>query len=502
MKLSDLKLLSKDTLIYGIGNASNQIIRVLLAPLYVAYLAADLYGVRSITAAFYRFLQIIILFALNQAVIADYYKATSEEERRRLVSTAFTYTLVASLLFGGLLLVFAPLLSHSSIVQRIIGLESAELRSILRLFGIYTVGNPAGLIFLALLRSEKRPGMYSIFTISTSLVRVAMTIVFLVVLGRGLQGLYEVDVLFVVPVLLVTSAFVYIYSRGIKFSFASLKSMLAYSLPLIPTSLFFWGRGMLDRLLFIPLYLTHTDVGIFAFALNFHNIVSFILVVPLSLAWLPYAFSVKEQPDLPDIISRVLTYFLFLAGWALVILGGAASEILRLIAKRPEYWQGAPLVPLLVLGVYLYAVYLILGTACHLQRKTIYFTLVTFIGAGVAVGANVILLPRIGLLGAAIASAASYGAMALSMFFFSRRLMKIPFETKRIVLIALISTGITAASYFWHVSSPLVGFLLKLGLGSAAYLGILFLLGFLLPSERDFIRNLLRRAGGKAHTKR
>lgn len=515
MKIKDLKILSKDTVIYGIGNASNQLIKVLLAPLYAAYLATELYGVRSILAAAYGLLQIVIMLALNQAVIADYYKADTEDKRRRVIATGFTYTLLVSIVIGGVIILLAPLLANTRIVQNALGLGGKELLPILRLFGTYTLCTPSYFIFLSFLRSQKRAGAYSIFSVVIAALKVGLLVIFLVVLGRGLKGLYEVDALVALPLLVLITIWVYTYSRGPKFSLNNLKSMFLYSLPLVPTALFFWGRGMLDRMVFIPLYLSQADVGIFAFALNFYNVVSFLVVVPLSLAWIPYAFSIKDRPDFSKVISRVLSYFLFIAGWGLVVLGGSAQEILRIIAKIPDYWEGAILVAPLILGISLYAVYLILGTICYVKRKTIYFLVVTFIGVGVSVGGNMLLLPRIGLIGAAVSSALSYGAMALAMFFFSRSLQRIEFEIRRLLLIVVFSLGLTSIMYFWSDFSPFAGILraligdrlvdfwrslnpiaglsIKLLLGSLIYVGGLFLTGFFFPGERDLVSKILRK---------
>jgi O-antigen/teichoic acid export membrane protein len=515
LKIKDLKLLSKDTIIYGVGNASNQLIKVLLAPLYGAFLAANLYGTRSVSLAFWDFLWIIIVLALNQALIADYYNATTEEERRKVVSTAFTYTFLSSLIFGGALFFLSPILSTVPLMQRILGLGHEGLLPILRLFSIFIAFTPPYSIYLSVLRSRKKSGLYSLFTVTTALLRAGLIVVFLVVLRRSLKGLYEVDVIVALPLFIIISILVYTYTKGIKFSFRHLRSMLGYSLPLIPTSIFFWGRGMLDRMVFIPLYLTHTDVGIYAFAMNFYNVVSFLVVVPLSLAWVPYAFSIKDRPDFPKVVSRVLTYFLFVAGWGLLVLGGAAQEMLRIIAKNRDYWEGAMLVAPLILGVFLYSFYLILGTVCQVKRKTFYFIIVTVLGAGVAVGGNVLLLPRIGLLGSALSSAASFGAMALAIFFFSRSLQRIEFEMKRLLMICIFSLGLTSIMYFWSDFSPLAGVLraligdgfvdfwrnlnpvaglfVKLIVGSVIYVGGLFLTGFFFSGERRFILKIFHR---------
>lgn len=509
MALKDFKILTKDTLIYGIGNASNRIIQVLLAPLYAAYLSADRFGVRALVTALYGILQIIIVLALDQGVIADFYKAKTPEERRTVISTGFTFSIISSFLIGGLLFILA------APVARMMGLDLVEGVTILRLFAVFTSFTPPTFVFLSFLRSEQRPWTYSIFSFFKSLAKVGLLVIFLVVLRRELIGIFEADAVLAVvffPVLLI---FVYVYTRGVKFSLKSLGSMLLYSLPLIPSAAFGWIRNLSDRFL-IKMYLTQADVGIFSFAVNFPNMLSFILVVPLFLAWIPYAFSVKDKPELPQLISRVLTYFLFFAGWALIILGGPSYEILRLIAKRPEYWQGAPLIPLLLLGICAYGSHYIIATPCNLARKTIYFTIITLISAAVSLLANIILLPRIGLIGSAVASFLSYSVMLLPMYFFSRRLMKIPYEIRRIVMIMVASLVITVISFswqpqvtlttefltkiglawithLWYPSSALIGLLLKIGVGTLLYFAGLFLLGFLLPSERQFLLNRLQR---------
>lgn len=486
MALKDFKSLTKDTLIYGIGNASDRLIRIVLLPLYSAYLPIASYGIRNLTIPLYEVLKIIILLSIEQAVIADFYKAKTPEERRTVISTGFTFSLITSLLIGGLTFLFAPQLA------RLMAFDTPDAVAILRLFAIFTALTPPSFIFLSFLRCERRPGVYTIFTIAKSLVKVGLMVIFLVVLKRDLVGLYQVDVIMALVFFLPVTAIVYVYTRGIKFSFKSLGSMFGYSLPLIPNRAFFWVRNMLDRWLIKPV-LGEAAVGVYGFAVNFANLVSFLLIATVNLAWIPYAFSIQERKDLPKIVSRVLTYMLFIGGWALIVLGGCAKELVQIIAKKPEYWEGYPLIPILLLGICLYGAYSIISTPCHIKRRTGFFTLTSLVGAAIIVSINIILLPRIGLWAAALASLSSYAVMLVAMILFSRRLMKMPYEIKRILLVSLASLGITAGSFFWHPLTPLLAFLIKLGGGSVLYLGTLALLGFLLPSERQFFLGLFYR---------
>ncbi len=487
MALKDFKSLTKDTLIYGIGNASDRLIRFVLLPLYSAYLPIASYGIRNLTIPLYEVLKIIILLSIDQAVIADYYKAKSAEERRTVVSTGFTFSVITSFLIGGLTFLFAPQLA------RLMALDTPDAVAILRLFAIFTTLTPPSFIFLSFLRCERRPGVYTIFTIAKSLVKVGLMVIFLVVLKRDLIGVYQVDVVMAVVFFLPVTAIIYVYTRGIKFSFKSLGSMFRYALPLVPNMAFFWIRTMLDRWI-IKSMLGEGAVGVFGFAVNISHLVSFLLVSTINLAWIPYAFSIKDKPDFPKINARVLTYMLLLGGWALVALGGGANELVQVITKNQDYWASAPLIPILLVAMCLMGAFNIVGTPCQVKRKTVYFTITSIAGAAIVVAMNLFLLPKMELFASALAWVASYGVMLILMLFFSRKLMKIPYETKRILLISILAPAITAGSFFWNPSflPAWATFLIKLGGGSVVYMGSLLLFGFLLPAERNFILKMLR----------
>ncbi|MBD3285604.1 oligosaccharide flippase family protein [candidate division WOR-3 bacterium] len=519
MKLKDLKSLSKDTIIYGVGSATRQIVLVLMAPLFAAYLTVDRFGSRAMLTALYGFLQIIILLAINQAVIADYYKVKTEKERRSIVSTAFVFSFLTSLIVGGLVFTFASFLPEVMsflgipISNGIMGLEIPEAIPILKLFSVYTVFTPPTFIILAMLQSRKRPLPYTIFSVTQGVVRVGLMVLFLVVLKRELRGVFEADALLAVGTFPVLIIFVMLYSKGIKFSKKHLKSMLQYSAPLLLTAAFFWGKEMLDRFL-ILIYLTEAHVGIFAFARNFPKVVSFLLVTPLNWAWIPYAFSIKDKPEMPGTLSRVLTYFLLISGWLLIILTGSATELLQIIAKQWQYWLGAPYVPLLIFSIILFAANRIISTPFHLKRKTSYITITSSISTVLVAAINIVLLPFIKLYASAIAPVIGYGTAMVVSIILVRKYLKIPYEMKRIILISVFSifisivlyfwhpffpsvrvscVNVTAAYFYWHRLSPLFSFLVKCGVGTIAYVVLLLCAGFLLPGERNLIKTKLSR---------
>lgn len=490
--LKDFKSLTKDTLIYGIGNASNRLIRIVLLPLYSAYLPIAAYGIRSLTTPLHEVLKIFILLAIDQAVIADYYKAKTAEEKRVVISTGFTFSVITSLLMGGLTYLFAPQLAQ------LMAFDTPDAVAIIRLFAIFTALTPPNLVFLAFLRSERRPVVYSIFSIVSSLVKVGLIVIFFTVLKKNLIGIYQVDAIMAAVLFAPIAVIVYVYSRGIKFSFKSLGSMFRYSLPLVPNLAFFWVRTMMDRWIIKPI-LGQGAVGVFGFAINISNVVSFLIMSTLSLAWIPYAFSIKDKPEFPKMNARVLTYALFIGGWALVALGGGARELLQVVAKKPEYWEAASLIPILLFAKVLAGAFNIIGTPCQVKRRTVYFMITSIAGAAIVVSMNLFLLDKMGLYASASAWVASYAVMLVLMLFFSRKLIKVPYETRRLILISILAPAITAGLLFLNLEAfpAWLTFIIKLGGGSIAYLGGLLLLGFLLPSEREIILKLFHRNKSK-----
>lgn len=486
MALKDFKVLSKDALIYGIGNAADRMIQIVLLPLFAAYLSIDKYGIRSLTIPAYEFLKIIILLCIDQAVIADYFKVKTEAEQRNVISTGFTFSVVTSIAVGVLGYFFAgPFVKAIKFV-------APESVLILKFFSIFTAFSCPSFVFLSFLRCERKPWAYMFFTIIKAIVKVGLIVFFLAFLKKDLLGIYVVDAILAVLTFFPVSVWIYVYSKGIKFSFRSLKSMFLYSLPLVPNMAFYWMRTMLDRWIILPM-LGKGAVGVFGFAIAISSVVSFLLLATVNLAWTPYAFSIKDKPDLHRITSRLLTYVLFLVGWALIVLGGGANELLHVITKKPEYWSAAPLVPILLVAMGFMGVFNIVGTPCQIARKTIYFTITSIAGAIIVVAMNIFLIPLMGLYASALAWVLSYAVMTVMMLFFSRKFMEVSYEKKRIVLVSLSSILLTAGFFFLKIEAIphwATLFIKCLG-GSALYLLFLLISGFLLPSEREYIKRKL-----------
>jgi O-antigen/teichoic acid export membrane protein len=114
----------------------------------------------------------------------------------------------------------------------------------------------------------------------------------------------------------------------------------------------------------------------------------------------------------------------------------------------PEYWYGLSIVPVVLLGYMFLGISNNLVAGIYIEKQTRKLPMNTFIGAALNVVMNFLLIPVLGIMGAALATLASYVAMAIAMYVVVQRVYPIQYEFNRIAKIALAAIVVFALSYF------------------------------------------------------
>jgi O-antigen/teichoic acid export membrane protein len=151
----------------------------------------------------------------------------------------------------------------------------------------------------------------------------------------------------------------------------------------------------------------------------------------------------------------------------------------------PRYQRAEKGVALLAFAGAVYAGYVVLAIGSGRARKTQLNWVVTGIGAAVNVGLNFWLVPAYGMVGAAIATAASYLVLFLGMTVYAQRVYPVQYQWRRVATCVSVGVGLTVAARAAHLAlAPSVLLVL-------AYPVVLALLGFYLPAERRRLRRLV-----------
>jgi O-antigen/teichoic acid export membrane protein len=155
-------------------------------------------------------------------------------------------------------------------------------------------------------------------------------------------------------------------------------------------------------------------------------------------AFEPFFFKSKDQGKVT--YARIMDYFIF---FGLIIFLGVNLFIRAVnIVLTDEYLAGNSIIPLVLLAQLFYGIYFNLSLWYKLIDKTWYGALFGFVGTAVTVGLNFILIPAVGIIGAAWALLAGYFCMMVMSGLTGQRHYAVPYNTARYLLYFILAFAI------------------------------------------------------------
>ena len=271
--------------------------------------------------------------------------------------------------------------------------------------------------------------------------------------------------------------------------FQGLKSYLAFSVPMIPVGALLWVINSSDRY-FITHLLNLSQAGIYS--------ASYILGSLVSLFWMPIAFVLFpmvskfwEQKEL----SKVRNYFEYSTKLFLTLAIPAAvglyilSQPLLGILTTAEFMVGGGLVLLIALGTVLLGLWQINVYIILLVQQTKWLPFMTGIAALTNASINIALIPKVGIIGAAISTIVSYFVLSTIVTIWARRAISYKMDFKFLSKVVVATLVMVFCLRFIRIDSAL-SIILAVIAGVAIFsLGLLLLRAF---SKQD--RRLVREA--------
>src|SRR3954453_4795921 len=474
MALGDqLKRLGRHSAIYGLGGLVSRILATLLLPLYTHYLPPGSYGRVEIITAATAVLAIALQMGISSAFFRFYFDAKEPTEKLTVIRTSFWFTMSMSTVGLVLGLVFAAQISHW------IGLghDPALVRA--GAVGLWAQTNYQQLT--ALFRVEERSTQYAIASVGNVLITVVAMVLFVAVFHWGAIGLVVGNF----TGTLIVDAVLLAYRNeqlGLEFDRSLLRKMQHFGLPLVPSALALWTINFVDRE-FIVHYKDVAEVGVYSAAVRIAGVITFVMVA-FRTAWPAFAYSIDDDGEAKRTYAYVLTYLLTFASWLSLLLGGLAPWGVQLLTD-PRYQRAEKGVALLAFAGTLYAGYTVLAIGSGRARKTQLNWVVTGAGAAVNVGLNFWLIPRWGMVGAAISTLAAYIILFVGMTWYAQSVYPVTYQWRRVATAVGAAAALTVAARAAHLS--VIPSLLLV----CAYPLALALLGFYLPAERARLRRLV-----------
>ncbi len=431
----DFSRLAKITLIYGSGTVVAQVAAVLLLPLYIRALTPSDYGVLAVVGLVTGIITPFLSMGLGNGLIRYYYEYDSPEERRQLVRTCMAGAFITSLVVTAL-----AWITLEPVVR--LAFTSTDYTSYLRIGLATAFFASLAVIPRYALRVQQRAGWYVAFTVGQLLLSIGLGIYLVVIRHDGVTGVLMAGLIGSAAAAIVINTLM-LLQNGLRPVSASMAwRCFRFGIYLVPDALAASTIALADRW-FIERYSTRANLGLYNVGYRFGQAVKILAVGPLKQAIGPYALSGLKRPDFRTLYARILTYSLLGASFLALGVSLQAENLVKLLTV-PTYYGAAAVTPLIALAFVLELVNWIVGSGLAFAEKPKLFFVVTSLGAAVNLGANWLLVPTYGMIGAAYATVIAFGFMFVANSIFSQALYPIRYEYGRVARIAVVALGLFA----------------------------------------------------------
>ncbi|MBQ3886156.1 MAG: polysaccharide biosynthesis C-terminal domain-containing protein [Ruminococcus sp.] len=401
--MNKYRKLAFNTVIFAIGNFSSKIFSLLLNNLYTKHISPSGFYSKTLLETIALFMLPVFTFSLTEAIVR--YGLDKRYDNKQVFTTASVLTLsgLTAMIFIAPMLQFIPLLR--------------PIRGYMILLIIYIFTSALRALCSQFVRSRDMVKLFSFDGILTTFTLLIFNLIFISGMGLGVKGFMLSTILSdaLSAVFLFTVAGLKNYFSINSFSKKLGKSMLRFTLPLVPTTVMWTFTGFSDQL-FIGnmhrdgVFLGENAAGVYAAATKVPNLISMLSTIFFQ-AWNMSAIMENDSKDRDLFYEKVYSAYeaiLFIGSAGLIILLKPISAILINYNSFPEYSDAYLYTPLLIAAAVFTCFDLFLASIYTATKHTKNAFWTIFAVCIVNIILNYFLIPCWGIQGAALATFISY----------------------------------------------------------------------------------------------
>jgi O-antigen/teichoic acid export membrane protein len=456
-----LKRLGKDVAIYGGADFLFRFTQLLAVPIYAHLLSLTDFGILSLLTVSATLLGILAALGVNNSVQRFYFDPEVGESRRpALVSTGLAQLIVCA---TGVSALAALLLAASrSTLEGDLGIP-LELT-----FAAVAIVLPEQLsqYLLDAARLQFAPMKFFTIALVKNLGAVLLGLLLLIEFEMGVLGIV---LGIVVAAWLAVPVGLLMVRRDLTLRVDSRlwSQVFAYGYPFVLTGAAYWVFGSLGNWM-LGAFGSVEQVGLFAVGMKFAVVMTFVISA-FAQAWSPFALRMYgEDPNYLENWSLIFSGWFFLLSLAGLGLALFAPELMRILTP-PQYWPAAKVLSIAAVGLVFYGTVQMTVLGVSIAKRTILINYAAWMAAGAALILNLLLIPRFGAPGAAVATLVAYVVLTSSLLYWTQKLHPMPLEKGKLayclaVSIVALGSGIVASG----MEIGIVAFLAKSALLLAA----------------------------------
>lgn len=477
---------TKDVLIYGAATAFITLGSIILIPIITKTLGAHGYGIWAQVQVTISIAMVLAGLGLLAGMLRFLPAQTNKEEIQEGFYSVFCFVSLAALIISVIFIIFADFIA---------GALFNGATAIVRVTGLIILVQSLDTVFLTLFRVFQQVKRYSLFMIANSYGQIGL-IAYLVLNGHGILSVV-LAVLSIQVLLLFILFFIVKAQIGIKRPhFRRMKEYFNYGMPTIPMSMASWVTTSSDRYV-IAYFLGATSVGTYSAAYVLGSI-PFMVAGVLGFVLPPPLFKLYDEGRISEVKTHLSYSLKYLLALAIPFVFGAAmlaEPVLRLFSTAEIASEGYPILPLVALSILFVCANSVICLILGLVKKMKLVGAIYIVAAAVNLGLNILVVPYLGILGAAITTLISYSLVLGLTTYYSFKELRFSIDWRFIIKSLVASAIMSSVIWLMHPQSSLAT-IITVVVGVAVYGVALLLLKGVSKEEFKFFKQLFQ--GSKA----
>lgn len=407
-----MNIAAKNSLYYTIGSIARAMASFVLMPIYANILGASQYGVLNLLQTFSAIAAPIMTLSVEKSIYRLYFDKHTKTERNEFLSTVFW-----SINLSGFVVIVICVLLGNKIVDYLGGVEVV---TIFYPVVVYTFLSALITYCQVLLQTQQQGAKY----LMVSLLMLIGYNVITIILLYNWSPTYKSEVY----ASLVTNFFVFLVAfmlikEQISFCFSKtvFRQILKYTFPLFFMSMFSWVLSTSDRL-FIANYQGTSDVGLYSIAFKICTM-GLILAASIKSAFDPYFFQIsncENATTAKNLLQPIIDTIVFINSLifiAVALFGKFFVDTFLTI----EYHDSVVYIYILSIAFLFTQQASILDLMILQNKKTLILSIITIISGLISVLLNILFIPKLGSVMAAIDSTVVSFIMFVITFIYAKK---------------------------------------------------------------------------------
>jgi O-antigen/teichoic acid export membrane protein len=412
------------------GMIAAQLFSFITFPIFTRVLTKEQYGILGLVTTTMYFAIAFAKAGLSDGIIRFYDEYSKAPEKKEIFSsTVMSRGVVLSALTSLAFILLFPLLQKSLNI-------SGSYTACFMIMVLYLFFNPLNIIVTRMLRVNDKTVFINMMNIVGRTISVGLSLVFLLYVSHSFYGYFIglVTAELIMAVILFSWFFKHYRVTPSLISRELSVKMIKFGAPLLLAELAFLLISYSDRYLIVG-YLGEEALGLYSVGYNIAMYIGNIIMFSLQYSMVPISVQIygeEGKEGAEAFLNKCLRYVLMaiIPMWFGYL---AVSKELFIVLASAKYAAAAVFSPLILLAYFLGAVSATFDARLYLKKKTIVTFLIEVSGIILNIGLNLILLKKLGIMGASIAALLSSITQTFLFMIISNRYFGIKVEVGSIL---------------------------------------------------------------------